>query len=117
MNDTRTAKQRANDIFSQGKPLDEEAVRALLHQDPDAAVFYILLLQSKTKMPQSPTAPSGMVPPYQKENSKKKGKKPGRKPGHQGERRKPHVKIDRQEEHRLERCPDCDSPLEETHTL
>lgn len=113
MKNTQSANQRAQKIFDQGKPLDLEAILDLLQKDPEAAAYYILLLQSKAKMRVSPSTPSGMVPPYQKEPAKTKRKKPGRKPGHQGARRKTPSKIDRQEEHRLDQCPDCGSPLQE----
>lgn len=111
--DTLPAQQRAQNIFSQGKPLDENEIRALMQNDQETAVSYVSLLQLKAKMGVSSTTPSGMIPPYQKESSKGKKKKPGRKAGHEGSRRKEPPQIDRKEEHHLERCPDCDSPLQE----
>ena len=41
-------------------------------------------------------------------------KKPGRKKGHEGVRRPPPPRIDVREEHRLERCPECDGPVAPT---
>lgn len=59
-----------------------------------------------------PSTPSGMVPVYSKPNSRRRSKKPGAKKGHPGARRPQPGPIDRQEEHRLSRCPDCDGPLQ-----
>ncbi len=60
----------------------------------------------------SPSTPSGMVPVYAKPNAPKRHKKPGAKNGHKGVRRERPVKIDRQETHRLKRCPCCGGPLQ-----
>ena len=60
----------------------------------------------------SPSTPSGMVPVYAKPNAPKRHKKPGAKDGHKGVRRERPVKIDRQEAHRLKRCPCCGGPLQ-----
>ena len=53
----------------------------------------------------------GMVPVYEKPAKKKRGKKPGAKNGHPGSRRKPPEKIDKQEKHRADICPDCGGSL------
>ncbi|MDR0704594.1 MAG: hypothetical protein LBF88_06350, partial [Planctomycetaceae bacterium] len=56
-------------------------------------------------------SPSGAIPVYQKEPSRKRCRKPGTKLGHSGSHRHPPEKITRQESHRLECCPNCDGVL------
>ena len=57
-----------------------------------------------------------MIPPYQKENSKKKRtKKNGAPFGHKGSRRAQPKQIDRQEDHRLDCCPDCGGEWQRCH--
>jgi len=60
----------------------------------------------------SPSTPFGMIPVYAKPNARRRSKKPGARNGHAGARRAQPTSIDRQEEHRLERCPDCAGPLQ-----
>jgi len=60
----------------------------------------------------SPSTPSGMVPPYDKPNTRQGHKRPGAKKGHRGRRRATPPKIDRRQEHRLKRCPCCGGPLQ-----
>jgi len=110
MNDTLSnARQRANTFLQQKPPLDEEHIRDLMAEDPDAIVFYVLLLQAKISP--SPSTPSGMVPTYEKPSAKGQKKEPGRKHGHPGSRRPAPPKVDHHIEHRLDRCPDCNSEL------
>ncbi len=59
----------------------------------------------------APTAPSGMVPGYQKPATKA-GKKPGAKPGHKGHHRAPPARIDKRCYHRLPCCPHCQGRLQ-----
>ena len=58
-----------------------------------------------------PATPSGQVPIYTKPNISKRRRRPGAKPGHEGTRRPTPQQIDHQQEHRLERCPDCGGEL------
>jgi transposase len=110
MNDTQqNAKNRAKDLLQQGKSLTEDQVRQLMDNDPDAVVFYILLLQAKNAVKTS--TPSGMVPVYEKPSTKKRKKSSGREQGHEGSRRPTPPTIDQRVEHRLESCPDCGSEL------
>lgn len=60
----------------------------------------------------SPSTPSGMVPIYTKPNTPKRRKKPGAKKGHPGRRRETPARIDKQETHRLKRCPCCGGRLQ-----
>ena len=53
-----------------------------------------------------------MVPIYTKPNTIKRRKKPGARQGHPGRRRKAPARIDKQETHRLKRCPCCGGPLQ-----
>ncbi len=59
-----------------------------------------------------PSTPSGMIPVYHKPNTARRGKRPGARPGHPGHRRPSPMRIDRQEVHRLPRCPHCQGPLQ-----
>ncbi len=110
---SESAQQRARSLLKQGRLLNEEQARAFVQNDPDAAVFYLLLLQAKARP--SPSRPSGMIPPYEKlaasKSGKKGDKKTGRKKGHPGSRRPAPPKIDQTVEHRLDRCPDCGGAL------
>ena len=60
----------------------------------------------------SPSTPSGQIPVYAKPNTSKRRKRPGAKPGHPGQRRTSPTRIDRQCEHRLQRCPHGHGPLQ-----
>lgn len=110
MKDTQDdAAKRAKFLLQQDRPLNEEKVRQLLADDLDAAVFYILLLQARNSP--NPTAPSGMVPVYEKPSAKGNKTSPGRAEGHDGSHRPSPLKIDRSVEHRLERCPEYSGEL------
>jgi transposase len=71
-------------------------------------------LQTKLKVANqiSPSTPSGQIPIYAKPQSPRRKGKPGAKPGHKGTHRRKPDRIDRREEHRLPRCPDCGGPLQ-----
>ena len=63
-----------------------------------------------------PSTPSGMVPPYLKPPPKSKprgrGKnKPGAQKGHPGQHREKPDRVDRQQSHRADKCPDCGGEL------
>jgi transposase len=101
-----------------GPSLTAEQARAIYSQGEEAVVFALLQLAqlsaAATKpAPPSPSTPSGMIPPYQKEakSSRRKKRKPGAQPGHAGHRRAIPDRIDEFQEHRLERCPQCQGKL------
>ncbi len=107
--------------------LDETRVRQLHALGPEAVALALLAtskriieqgariaeLQGESQGQQpSPSTPSGMVPIYTKPNTPKRRKKPGARKGHPGRRRKAPARIDKQEAHRLKRCPCCGGPLQ-----
>ena len=103
--------------------LSEQQAKAIFEQGQDAVVFALLELTkqlAEARSPSStPSTPSGMIPVYEKPAKKKRGKKPGAKNGHPGSRRKIPEKIDWQEKHRADICPDCGGSLkrcQETRT-
>ncbi len=59
-----------------------------------------------------PSTPSGQRPIYTKPQASKRKKKPGGRKGHPGSRRSKPQRIDRTEEHRQDRCPDCGGDLQ-----
>jgi transposase len=59
-----------------------------------------------------PSTPSGQRPIYAKPPSPTRQGKPGGRVGHVGTRRAVPQRIDRQEDHILEVCPDCGGPLQ-----
>ena len=115
MNHNRETAQRIlQEVLEGVRELTEEAIRALVQEDPEAAVFLILEQANrltktlKAQNTQEITTPSGMVPPYEKTSKQKIGKKRGRKPGHEGSSRKKPPKITKRIQHPpLETCPDC----------
>jgi len=116
-----TAHQIIHELLSAGKTLPEDKARALaktlLAEGEEAVTFFLLEIAMRVKETKpSPSTPSGMIPPYEKEsaqtNKKKRKKKPGGKPGHRGSHRSQPDKIDHQEAHRLEQCPDCGGSLQ-----
>ena len=112
--DRETAQRILQEVLEGIRELTEEAIRALVQEDPEAAVFLILeeTLRLKkflaSQQNKKITTPSGMVPPYEKSAKQKKDKKRGRKPGHKGSGRKKNPKITKRIQHPpLETCPDC----------
>ena len=107
--------------------LDEPRARALHTLGPEAVALAMLAV-SKRVVEQnariaelqgrsgteasSPTTPSGMVPIYEKPNTKKRRKKPGALDGHPGRRRDRPKQITHRRTHRLKRCPHCDGRLQ-----
>ncbi|MCA9449214.1 MAG: IS66 family transposase, partial [Candidatus Omnitrophica bacterium] len=91
------------------KHLNREEAERIVAQGPEAIVFALLQLSALARGNEasSPSTPSSQIPPYLKENSRKRKKKPGGKPGHEGARRSKPDRVDRVEEHTLEKCPDC----------
>lgn len=90
---------------------------AILDLEREEAVAIILALAEKAEKYDrlsgklSPTTPSGMTPVYLKPPHRKRKKPPGRSRGHPGAARLRPARIDRYQEHTLERCPDCQTPL------
>ncbi len=104
---------------SLGPGLTAEEAERIYSQGKEAVIFALLELSrklSKQTTEVSPSTPSGMVPVYKKpaapESKPGRTKRPGAKPGHKGSRRPPPQRIDRQESHRLEHCPDCGGDLQ-----
>ena len=97
----------------------QEEIKLLVDKDSNAAAYVLLeqakqinQLQSNPKQETPPSTPSGMIAPYLKKTANGKKKKPGQKKGHKGTRREKPAKIDRQESHRLECCPECGGTLQ-----
>ena len=106
----------AVDIRDFGSSLTEEQARRIFGQGEEAVVFALLRLVKQLQQAQAgtalgPSTPSGMQPIYQKPPASTRRKKPGRKAGHPGARRAAPERIDQTKDHRLQRCPDCDSKL------
>ncbi len=100
--------------------LDEAQTLRLCTESPELVTLALLAAgkriaelqgQSQDHQP-SPSTPSGMLPIYTKPNTPKRRKKAGAKPGHPGHRRKVPARIDKQETHRLKRCPHCNGQLQ-----
>ena len=103
--------------------LTESQARELFRQGEEAVVFALLELTkqlAEARSPSSnPSTPSGMIPVYAKPTKGRRTKRLGAKQGHQPSRRVRPDRIDRQAEHRADRCPDCGGRLnrcEETRT-
>lgn len=97
--------------------LTEEQARELFHQGEEAVVFALLELTKQLAEARSPSVklstPSGMMAVYEKPTAEKRGKKAlGAKKGHAGSRRQAPERIDKQTEHRTDKCPDCGSRLQ-----
>ena len=105
-----------------GPELTKEQAEAIYAMGKDVVVF-VLLSQAKMATeiiqpkrpdpggPDDPSCPSGQKPTYKKPEPKKKKQKTGRKKGHEGSRRPKPEHVDRTENIREERCPDCGSKL------
>ena len=104
--------------------LTEEEADAIYERGKESVIWALLQLAAMVQGngKPSPSTPSSQIPPYLKENGSKRGKnkkKPGAQPGHNGSRRKKPDRIDRPEEHTLEKCPICGGAVSEpteTHT-
>jgi len=114
--------------------LTEAQARRLYAEGPDAVVLALLaasrrlaeqdarLAEQQTQIAAlhaqlhgtapSPSTPSGMVPVYAKPNTPRRRRRPGARVGHPGARRASPARIDRQEVHRLPRCPHCGGRLQ-----
>jgi len=90
---------------------------AILDLEREEAIAIILVLAEKAEKYDrlssqlSPTTPSGMTPVYLKPSHRKRRKSPGRAKGHPGAGRQRPARIDHYQEHTLECCPKCQTPL------
>lgn len=97
----------------------DEAI-AILDLQREEAIARILALAEKAEKYDrlvgqlSSTTPSGMTPVYLKPPHKKRKKRPGRSKGHPGVARQRPTRIDQYQEHTLDHCPDCQTPLGES---
>jgi transposase len=75
---------------------------------------HIATLESRLMLDRTgdPNTPSGQRPIYTKPPTPRRKGKPGARPGHVGARRPIPPHVDRREEHRLERCPECGGELQ-----
>lgn len=108
----------------QGKITERQARR--LHRFGPAAVALAMLAAAKrigeleSKLNGSspspaqidPATPSGQRPVYTKPSAPARKKKPGARKGHTGVRRAKPKRIDRRQDERLEKCPDCGGRLQ-----
>lgn len=104
-----------------GPSLTEQQIREIFAEGEEAVVFAMLQLiqqlnaqaaKAAATSHDTPATPSGMKPPFAKPPVKTRGKKrPGRKVGHLGSRRSVPERIDHDEEHRAQTCPECGGPL------
>jgi hypothetical protein len=93
-----------------------EAIAILNLKRQEAIVIILALAEKAEKYDRlcseiSPTTPSGMTPVYLKPPHKKRKKPPGRGKGHPGVGRQRPPRIDQYQEHTLDHCPDCQTPL------
>ena len=93
---------------------------AILDLEREQAVAAILALAEKADKYDrlcsqvNPTTPSGMTPPFLKPTHGKRKKPPGQKNGHPGVARPRPTHIDQYQEHTLDHCPACQTPLQES---
>jgi len=103
-----------------GAGMTAEQARVIFRAGEEAVIFALLeqakMLARQQAGAATPATPSGMTPGYAKTPAKARSKAPGREKGHPGSRRAPPERIDRREEHRLERCPDCGGKLKRCQT-
>ncbi len=98
-----------------GPSLTEDQARTIYSYGEETVVMGFMIMARKlaalNPSKPAPTAPSGMVPGYQKPATGKTRKKPGAKPGHEGHHRAPPARIDERRDHRLPCCPHCQGRL------
>jgi hypothetical protein len=100
-----------------GSSLTAEQAREIYAQGEEAVVFALLQLAQMSAAatkpaPPSPSTPSGMIPPYQKEGKTSRRKtRPGAREGHPGRRRTVPDRVDECQDHRLDCCPYCQGAL------
>jgi transposase len=104
-------------LASIGPQMTEDEARRIFTLGPDALVFVMMELARRLGQTNSnrvdPATPSAQIPAYSKTPRSRRGKPKGARPGHPGSRRETPVEIDRQEDHTITSCPDCDSPVRE----
>ena len=100
--------------------LTEQEAHAIYEQGREAVVFALMKLsRDRADLAErlgrhqgaKASTPSAMVPVYEKAAVHRGSKIPGRKEGHPGVRRASPVRIDRREEHKLDRCRKCGKEL------
>jgi transposase len=98
-----------------GPSLTESQARTVYRHGEETVVLGFMVMARKlaalSPSKPAPTAPSGMVPGYQKPVTRTSRKKPGAKPGHKGHHRAPPARIDERCDHRLPCCPHCQERL------
>lgn len=102
--------------------LSREQFAALIHDDPEAALFaYMQVTQDLQRLqavaaPAAANTPSSAIPPYEKSNTRKRRKARGAREGHTGHGRAAPERIDRTEDHPAPTfCPDCGQPVNPIH--
>jgi transposase len=104
-----------------GAGLTAEQARMIFRAGEEAVIFALLeqakMLAQQQFSATTPATPSGMKPGYAKTPVKTRSKAPGREKGHPGSRRPPPERIDRREEHRLQRCPECGGKLKHCQSI
>ena len=110
------------DAVLRGDVTEDDLRRLLEFGGTDAVLAALLAATNRIEQLQGelgaqktpdPATPSAMLPVYTKPKTPRRRKKPGAKKGHPGSRRTAPARIDRREEHRLERCPDCGGSLQQ----
>ena len=108
------------DAALEGRLTDSQA-EELSSLGPEVAKLALILaarciaeLRGKLALagPASPSTPSGQRPVYTKPSAPQRKGKPGAQPGHLGHHRPKPTRIDRREDHRLDRCPSCGGELQ-----
>jgi len=108
---TLTAAQ-ARRLYAEGPEAVVLALLAASRRIAEQNTQLATLHAQKHGTPLSPSTPSGMVPVYAKPNTPRRRRRPGARMGHPGARRASPARIDRQEVHRLPRCPHCGGRLQ-----
>ena len=109
----KATERQASQLYAMGPEavalLALATTRRIAAQDTRIADLQVRLIGGE---PIDPATPSGQRPIYSKPPAHKRKGKPGAKPGHKGTRRSKPDRIDRRQEHRAQRCPDCGGELQ-----
>mgnify|MGYP000738480487 CR=1 FL=1 len=108
--------QELESLIQRGLPETEdeaqEIAQILLQYGSEILALYLLALSENLQEKSiPPSTPSGMTPPYLKENKKEKDTQIKKKKTSNGQHRPKPEEIKRKEEHQLEHCPDCGNAL------